>query len=69
MAMHSERAQGAIEYLLVIGAVAVAVMLVFMGFDTVVREFVGHACHSIDTAVTPTATAGSCIATATPIAP
>jgi hypothetical protein len=60
-----DEAQGAVEYLLVIGAIVVVTFAAFMGFDSLVREFVGHVCPSVDTA-NPLVAVGSCITSAGP---
>ncbi len=64
--VRSQGGQGALEYLLVVGAVVVAMAVAFMGFDSVIGELLGHVCPSVDTAANPLATVGSCIASAGP---
>ena len=57
-----EQGQAGIEYLLVVGAVVVVmVTAMIIGFATLVPQIVGLACPSVDTAVDPAATVGSCL--------
>jgi hypothetical protein len=56
----SERAQDAIEYLLVTGGVAVAFAVALLTFDAVIVEVAGHVCPSVDTA-NALAAVGSCL--------
>lgn len=57
-----ERAQNAFEYLLVIGAVVVAmVAALVVGFELLLPEVAGLVCPSVDTATDPIATVGSCL--------
>ena len=61
--LHREDAQNSVEYMLVIGAVAVAIVAaLILAFPEVVRAIAGLACESIDTASFPTpASWGSCL--------
>jgi hypothetical protein len=61
-----DEAKSANEYILVVGAVVVAAIAAFIGFDHVIRDFVGLVCPSVDTAASPLATIGSCITSAAP---
>lgn len=54
-----ERGQDGFEYLLVVGAVVVAVVISFMAFDALVFDVVGHACEGVDTV--ESAAPGDCI--------
>ena len=54
-----DRGQDALEYLLVIGTLVVALVIGFMAFDGAVAEVVGHSCPSVDTVVSTTA--GDCV--------
>lgn len=56
-----ERGQDAFEYLLVLGAVVVAIVISFAAFDAVVFDVSGTACESVDTAASTEA--GDCINT------
>lgn len=67
--LEAEHGQAAMEYLLVVGAVVVVMAAALAGFDVLMGDLLGHTCQSIDTAATPAASVGSCIATATPAAP
>lgn len=58
--IHDERAQDALEYLMVIGAVVVALVIALLGFDTVIPQVVGHLCPGVDTA-NPAVAVGSCL--------
>ena len=59
--LRDELAQDTVEYLLAVGAVAVALAIGFQGFKAVIPSFVGHACPAVDTAAVPAPSAGSCI--------
>lgn len=60
--LHQERAQNSFEYLLVVGAVVVAIVGVMIaGFALLIPEVAGHVCPSVDTAADPVSTVGSCL--------
>jgi hypothetical protein len=57
-----ERAQNTFEYLLVIGAVVVAmVAALVVGFELLLPQVAGLVCPSVDTAADPIAIIGSCL--------
>jgi hypothetical protein len=57
-----ERAQNTFEYLLVIGAVVVAMVgAMIVGFELLLPQVAGLVCPSVDTAANPIATIGSCL--------
>jgi hypothetical protein len=57
-----ERAQDAFEYLLVVGAVVVAMAAALIaGFALLLPEVVGLVCPAVDTAANPVATFKSCL--------
>jgi hypothetical protein len=47
---HEERGQDVFEYLLVVGAIVVAFAVGFLAYDTLVADFLGSACDSVNTA-------------------
>ena len=56
-----ERGQNSIEYLLVVGTVAVVMLgAMIFGFQAFLPQVVGSLCSSVDTA-DPAATTGSCL--------
>jgi len=60
--VREERAQNAFEYLLIIGAVVVAMVgAMIVGFKLLLPEIAGLVCPSVDTAANPIATIGSCL--------
>ena len=60
--LHQERAQNTFEYLLVVGAVVVAmVAAMIVGFELLLPQVAGLVCPSVDTAANPIATIGSCL--------
>jgi len=60
--LRGERAQNTFEYLLVIGAVVVAMVgAMIVGFKLLLPEVAGLVCPSVDTAANPIATIGSCL--------
>ena len=57
-----QRAQNTFEYLLVIGAVVVAMVAAMIaGFELLLPQVAGLVCPSVDTAANPIATIGSCL--------
>ena len=57
-----ERAQNTFEYLLVAGAVVVAMAgAMIVGFELLLPQVAGLVCPSVDTAANPVATIGSCL--------
>jgi hypothetical protein len=57
-----ERAQDTFEYLLVVGAVVVAMAAALIaGFALLLPEVVGLVCPAVDTAANPVATFKSCL--------
>ncbi len=57
-----EAGQDTFEYLLVIGAIAVALLgTLILGFQVLVPQIVDHVCPSVDTASNVVSTIGSCI--------
>jgi hypothetical protein len=60
--LHEERAQNTFEYLLVVGAVVVAmVAALILGFELLLPQVAGLVCPSVDTAADPIAIIGSCL--------
>lgn len=59
--LRDQRGQDTFEYLLVVGAVVVPLVLALLAFEGLIPDFVGHSCESVDTAADPGATNGSCI--------
>jgi len=60
--LREERAQNTFEYVLVIGAVVVAMVgAMIVGFKLLLPEIAGLVCPSVDTAANPIATIGSCL--------
>ena len=60
--LREERAQNTFEYVLVIGAVVVAMVgAMIVGFKLLLPEIAGLVCPSVDTAANPVATIGSCL--------
>ena len=60
--LREERAQNTFEYLLVIGAVVVAmVAALILGFELLLPQVAGLVCPSVDTAADPIAIIGSCL--------
>lgn len=59
--LHSRQsAEDAVEYLIVAGAVVVAMVAAMFAFDDVVVSVLDHVCPSVDTA-NPAVAIGSCI--------
>jgi len=56
-----EHGQDTFEYVLVIGAIVVAMTIALLGFTVIVPQVLGYACPSVDTSVNPIATIGSCL--------
>lgn len=54
-------AQDTYEYLLVVAAVVVVMVIGLMAFDAVLVQVLGASCPSVDTAKGVAATAGSCV--------
>jgi hypothetical protein len=66
--LHQETAQNSIEYLLVIGGVAVLIMAGLMaGFPVIVCKVIALACPSIDPAAAGIVESGSCLLQACPL--
>jgi Flp pilus assembly pilin Flp len=60
--LRGERAQNTFEYMLVFGAVAVAMVgAMIVGFKLLLPEIAGLVCPSVDTAADPVATIKSCL--------
>ena len=60
--LREERAQNTFEYILVFGAVAVAMVgAMIVGFELLLPQVAGLVCPSVDTAANPIATIGSCL--------
>jgi hypothetical protein len=59
--LRGDRAQDTFEYLLVIGGVLVLMVVALLAFDTMLAQFLGASCPSVDTAKGVAATAGSCV--------
>jgi len=60
--LRGERAQNTFEYMLVVGAVVVAMVAAMIaGFELLLPEVAGLVCPSVDTAANPIATIGSCL--------
>ncbi|MCK9517696.1 MAG: hypothetical protein M0R74_01535 [Dehalococcoidia bacterium] len=55
-----DRAQDALEYLLVIGGFVVLLVLGLLAFDSLIVDVVGLVCPSVDTA-NPAVAVGSCL--------
>jgi hypothetical protein len=60
--LREERAQNTFEYLMVVGAVVVAmVAALILGFELLLPQVAGLVCPSVDTAADPIAIIGSCL--------
>jgi len=60
--LREEFAQNSLEYMLVLGGVAVVIMAaLIVAFPAVVQAVAGLACTSIDTAAWPPAEYGTCL--------
>jgi len=60
--LHEERAQNTFEYLMVVGAVVVAmVAALIVGIELLLPQVAGLVCPSVDTAADPIAIIGSCL--------
>lgn len=55
-----DHAQDTVEYMLVVGAVVVAMVVSFMAFDAVIAGILGLVCPAVDTG-NPLAAIGTCI--------
>jgi hypothetical protein len=56
-----EGAQDSFEYMLTVGTIVVVLASAWFVFFQLVPQVVGHACPSVDTAVSPAASNGSCV--------
>ena len=62
MKLKEERGQNTLEYLMVVGAIAVVIAsLLILGFSTLLPQVLGYVCPSVDTAANPGSTIGSCL--------
>ena len=62
MRLRGEQGQNSFEYVLVVGAIVVALAsLLILGFSLLLPEVLGLLCPSVDTSADPSATFGSCL--------
>ncbi|MBM3926538.1 MAG: hypothetical protein FJ320_11280 [SAR202 cluster bacterium] len=62
MRIKEKLGQNSLEYLMVVGAIAVVLAgLLILGFSTLLPEVLGYLCPSVDTASDPASSIGSCL--------